>query len=147
MSQLNQLNKVALLAAVFCMWTASAHAQRCGRLQVMDVDSDRVYNPHDEIRYDDPHGIYSGLMSVDTLYFVCPIRSSSIGTGPRARFETYEEGSILVYVRRATDKQWTRRTLNYDCEDRLLKAGKMEWAFSNDTGLQIGSHNSVCQLQ
>jgi hypothetical protein len=141
------MKKIALLAAICAFGGASAYAQRCGRLQVMDVDSDRVYNPHDEIKYDEPHGIYSGQMSVDTLFFVCPIRSSISASEGRTRYETYEQGAILVYVRRATDRQWTRKTLTYDCEGHALKPGKMEWAFSNDNGLQVGSRDSICLLQ
>lgn len=141
------MKKIALLAAICAMWTASAHAQKCSRMQLMDMDSDRVYSAHEEIKYEEPHGVYSGLVNADRLYFVCPIRSSVSPSALQSRYETYEVGTIVVYVRRATDRQWTRKTLSYDCEDHTLKAGTMEWAFSNDSGLQVGSHNSICLLQ
>lgn len=141
------MKKIALLAAICAIGPVSAHAQKCGRLQFMDVDSDRVYDAHEEVKYDEAHGVYSGMVNTDQLYFVCPIRSAASLSDSRSRFETYEEGTILVYVRHATDRQWTRKTLSYTCENRTLKAGKTEWAFSNDGGLQVGSHNSICTLQ
>jgi hypothetical protein len=141
------MKRVALLAAILAIGPVSAHAQKCGHLQLMDVDSDRVYDAHEEIKYDEPHGVYTGLINTDQLYFICPIRSSVSSSGSRTRYETYEEGTILVYVRHATDRQWTRKTLSYNCEDRTLKTRKIEWAFSNDNGLQVGSHNSICTLQ
>jgi hypothetical protein len=141
------MKKIAFLVAVCAIWPMSSNAQKCAHLQFMDVDSDRVYNAHEEIKYDEPHGIYSGQMSVDTLYFVCPIRSALSTNANQNQNETFQEGTIVVLVRRATDRQWTRKTFNYDCEDRTLKAGKMEWAFSNDRRLQVGFRNSSCTLQ
>lgn len=144
---MNPVTRGAFLLAICAVWPVSSHAQKCGRLQVMDVDSDRVYSAHDEIKYDEPHGVFSGEMSVDTLYFVCPIRSTASSSGGQSRYETFEAGTVVVLLRRATERQWTRKTFSYDCDNRTLKPEKMEWAFFNGRGLQVGNHNSICTLE
>ncbi|SRR6266852_7911872 len=140
------MKKACLLTAVLFILPLSTYGQKCGRLRFFDVDSRRVYHAGQKIRYDEAHGAYTGLISVDTMYFLCPIRKSVTKSGSLAPGENYEDGAILAYVRRATDSRWTRKTFNYRCEDLTLKSGKMEFVVFNGKEMQVGSHDALCTL-
>ena len=136
-----RLASVVILSLLF---TLPALAQQCSRLQFMEVDSNKVYRPGQKIKYDEPHGVYTGLLSVDTAYFFCPIKLTVKKRGSTAPHETYEGGTISLYMRSATVRQWSKKILDYRCEDLALNPGKMELAVFNGKELQVGSHDALC---
>jgi hypothetical protein len=140
------MNRVALLSAIFVVCSVSTHAQECPRLHFFEVDSDKVYRAGQKVQSEEPHGVDSGWMSVDTMSFVCPLRNSIKKSGSLAPGETYEEGSLVVSMRRATDGRWSKKIFFYRCEDRSLKPGKMELAVFNGKQTQVGSLNAICNL-
>ena len=68
------LPTVILLSSPFS--AVAQQQQPCARLHFLEVDSERVYRPGQQIKYDEPHGVYRGLMSVNTMYFMCPVKTS-----------------------------------------------------------------------
>jgi hypothetical protein len=133
-----------LLASLGLLFALPALGQQCGRLQFLEVDSDKVYAPGQKIKHDEAHGVYTGLLSADSIYFFCPVTLTVTKRGSLAKFENYEDGSLTVLVRRATDRQWTKKVLPYRCENRLLNPGKMEYVVFNGQELEVGSHDSLC---
>ncbi len=131
-----------LFLGLLSAWPAAA--QRCSRLRFMEVDSDKVYSPGQKIKFDEPHGVYTGLLSADSTYFFCPVNLTVTKRGSLAKYENYEDGSLTVFVRRATDRQWTKKVLPYRCENRMLNPGKMEYAVFNGKEMEVGSHDSLC---
>src|SRR6266849_2165170 len=85
------------------LFALPAAAQQCSRLRFMEVDSDKVYSLGQKIKYDEPHGVYMGLLSADSTYFFCPIQLTVTKRGSLAKYENYEDGFLTVLVRRATD--------------------------------------------
>lgn len=138
------MNIRLLLAPLSLLFALPAPAQQCARLRFMEVDSDRVYTGGQKIKYDDAHGVYTGTLSADSLYFFCPVKLTATKRGSLAKNESYEDGSLTVLVRRATDRQWTKKVLPYRCENRTLNPGKMEYAVFNGKEIEVGSHDSLC---
>ncbi len=128
------------------LFSLPACAQQCARLQLMEVDSTKVYAAGQKVRYEEAHGAYTGLLSADSLYFLCPGKITVTKRGSSAPGEAFENGSVYIYIRRATDRQWTKKVVGYKCEDLAFIPGKMEFAVFNGKELQVGSHNAVCIL-
>jgi hypothetical protein len=142
---MQMIGKIILLTPILLSLPFSAFAQQqCDRLHFLEVDSDKTYRPGQQIKYDEAHGVYTGLMSVDTMYFMCPIKKTVKKSGSLAPGEIYEDGSVSVFVRKATDRSWSMKILNYRCEDLSLKSGKMEYAVFNGEEIEVGSHNALC---
>ncbi len=132
---------IVFLGSLFAL---PASAQQCNRLRFMEVDSNRVYSGGQKVRYGEAHGVYTGFLPANTLYFMCPGKLTVSKRGSLAPGETFEEGSANVFIRRATDHQWTKKIFDYKCEDLALIPGKMEYAVSNGSEIQVGSHNALC---
>ncbi len=130
-----------------CGVTSASAQQVCGRLQYFEVDSNRTYNPGQQIRYMEARGAYSGFLNAGSLYFVCPNNVSvkthkSTGTGS---FD--ETGTVTIHFRPATDPKWSDATVDFVCEDRKLSVGTMERASYPVLGkIEIGGTNSICTL-
>jgi hypothetical protein len=127
---------------------SAAHAQACGRLQYYDVDSDKVYAPGQQIRYMETRGAYSGFLSVDSMYFVCPTKVS-IKTHKASSdgFLVDDTGTVTIRFRRATEAGWSDASVEFLCEDRVFTVGKMETATYPVLGkMQVGATNAICDL-
>lgn len=139
--------KIIVFTAMLFAWPLSMSAHPCNRLHVLDLDSEKIYQPGQMIRYEQAHGSYSGLFSADSTYFVCPVtltvkeRSAAPSHG-----EEHENGSLLLYVRHATDSHWTKEVFDYGCEGRSLEPKKMEFAELSGTQMEVGSRNSICMI-
>src|SRR5215472_12847978 len=97
-----------LVAVLFgSLFVLPVSGQQCGRLRFMEVDSNKVYAKGQNIRYEEAHGVYTGLLSADSLYFVCPGKITVTKRGSLAPGEAFEDGSVYIYIRRAIDRQWT----------------------------------------
>lgn len=123
-----------------------ASAQSCQRLHFLEVDSTKTYQAGQKIKYDEPHGVYTGMLETNKLYFVCPVTLTVTKRGSLAKGETFEEGTISLFIRKSVDAKWTRTVFAYKCEDLELNPGKMEYAVFNGSQIQVGSHNALCEF-
>jgi hypothetical protein len=110
------------------------------------MDSNKVYSPGTRIKYEEPHGIYDGLISVDTMLFMCPSKIA-IKKSSREPDLTGEEGQITAQMRRATERNWTTAVFNYRCEDHILRQSQMERAVLSHGRITIGDHSPACILE
>ena len=111
------------------------------------LEANRVYGPGEQVRVEEPHGVSSGLMSMDSQYFV-----RLIEVIPYAGREHGLEGILTAEVRHATSAAWQQKRFSYRCEDRNLTAGEIEVAhylpsLPDPIPLYIGDHNSICDLK
>ena len=132
------------LAIALLVFAPIASAQSCPRLHFLEVDSTKTYEVGQQIKYDQPHGVYTGTLKANNLYFVCPVALTVTKRGSLGKDETFEEGTISLLIRKAVDANWTRTAFAYKCEDLQLNPGKMEYAVSNGRQIQVGSHNALC---
>jgi hypothetical protein len=108
------------------------------------LDPKHVYHPGEQVRVDKPHGVYSGLMSMDRTYFVRPVEVTIA-----EQDKVGSKGILTADVRHAVSVAWERWTFSYACDYLSLTVGQLEVASEGDESedMQIGSHNEVCALR
>src|SRR5450432_1935370 len=107
------------------------------------LNANKVYSPGQQVRVEEPHGAYSGLITMDAYYFFRP--NSVIET---RRTQNGVAGTVSASVRSAISPSWEQTNFSYGCDDRDLVAGRIELARMPDSHhLLIGDHNAVCDLK
>jgi len=70
------LGSLLMASAVAQVNINSPSAQRPGQQQKVNgysmLDANRVYSPGDKVKVEEPHGVYTGLISMDDYYFLRP---------------------------------------------------------------------------
>jgi hypothetical protein len=110
------------------------------------LDANHVYIPGQEVKVEEPHGVYTGWISMDGKVFVRPV--------------SLNNSQLVAFVRHATTTKWRKLALSYGCENRELVAGQVELAYlgkpfgagndlpsHDELDLVIGSHNAICSLK
>jgi hypothetical protein len=112
------------------------------------LDANRVYVAGQQVKVDEPHGVYTGLLVMDDYYFLNPLivseaeRKSEGGTAFAVR------GSLLVEVRHAINSAWDKAAFSYDCENREFRMDRTELArMSERKEFIVGDHGAVCVLK
>src|SRR5438309_1476951 len=107
------------------------------------VNANRVYSPGQNVKVDEPHGVYTGVILMDDYYFLRPLAVTETERKTDATM-----GSLSASVRRATSPTWQTATLAFVCENRDFKVGRAELARIPDgKQLIVGSRDSVCTLK
>jgi Putative metallopeptidase len=113
-------------------------------------DANKVYSVGQQIRVEEPHGAYTGLILMDKYYFFRPI---SVTETERKQYPGQDgffavKGTVSASVRRAVGPSWQKMTFRYGCDDRELSVGRTELARAPDGHeFIIGDHNAVCSLK
>jgi cyanophycinase len=150
--------KILTLIYVMLLVLSAADAQDTGigsqRLQSVNaypmLDANKVYSPGQKIKFEEPHGVFSGLISMDGSYF---FRFLSVTETERQQYPGSQgffgvKGTVSASVRLATSSSWQNMTFSYGCDDRELKVGRIELGSIRDgNDYQIGDHNAVCILK
>jgi len=72
------------------------------------LDANRVYVPGQEVKVEEPHGVYTGWISMDRKVFVRPV--------------SMNESQLVAFVRHATTARWRKFAYSYGCENRVFSS-------------------------
>ena len=143
--------RVRLTVVVALVVMLSASAQNTSSSSTVNgypiLDASRVYSAGQNIRVEEPHGTYSGLILMDNYYF---LRPTSLTEAERKQ-DTYGlavKGTMTVAVRHTIESSWQEMVFSYGCDDRDFKIGRTELArTTNGHDFIVGDHNAVCDLR
>jgi len=109
------------------------------------LDANHVYRPGEQVRVEEPHGVYSGLMSMDGVYFVRPGNVTITRRNKVSNTLSNWDGGLVADIRQATKAGWEKLTFVGGCENIELTAGQIVLGRWDDKGeLLIGDHGPIC---
>src|SRR5437867_1907256 len=74
------------------------------------LDANHVYRAAEQVRVEEPHGVYSGLMSMDGVYFVRPVNVTITRRNKVSNSLFNWDGGLVADVRHAIGATWEKRT-------------------------------------
>jgi hypothetical protein len=113
------------------------------------LDANRVYDPGQKVKVEEPHGIYKGWILMDDYYFLrlTSVKETERKEEPGLPGSLDTKGSFGADVRRAISHAWEKAIFTYGCANRELKVEQIELARVSESGeFILGSHTSVCRL-
>jgi hypothetical protein len=105
------------------------------------LDGNHVYAAGEQVKVEEPHGVYSGWISMDGKVFLRPVR--------------FNENQLVGYVRPASRATWSKVAFVYRCDNFELKLGQIELGYLRKTvdvgdppawNLQVGKGFALCVL-
>jgi hypothetical protein len=111
------------------------------------LDSNHVYRPDEQVRVEKPHGVNSGLLTMDRVYFVRPVNVTVARRTNLSNSSFNWDGGLVADVRHATSAAWEKRTFAGQCENIDLTVGQTEVGGFDDKGqMLIGDHGPLCEF-
>jgi hypothetical protein len=96
---------------------------------------------------DEPHGVYTGMMSMDNVYFVRPISVRISRQDKRSNFDFSWNGSLVADLRQAITETWQRWTFSGGCDNINLIVGQIELGRWHEGEMLIGDHGPICSFK
>jgi len=112
------------------------------------LDANHVYRPGEQVRVEAPHGVYSGLLAMDGVYFVRPVNVTITRRNKVSNSLFNWDGGLVADVRHSTSAAWEKRTFAGGCENIDLTVGQIEMGrFDDKDQMLIGDHGPICELK
>jgi hypothetical protein len=112
------------------------------------LDANHVYRPDEQVRVEKPHGLNSGLLTMDRVYFVRPVTVTIARRTNLSNLSFMWDGGLVAEVRHATSAAWEKRTFTGRCENIDLTVGQTEvGGFDDKDQMLIGDHGPLCEFK
>jgi hypothetical protein len=112
------------------------------------LDANHIYRPGEQVRVEKSHGVNSGVLTMDSVYFVRPVNVTITQRNKLSNSLFNWDGGLVADVRHATSAAWEKRTFAGGCENIDLTVGQIEiGGFDDKDQMLIGDRSPICQFR